>query len=96
MSGDDSEPSSKGIDGTITSWNANAERSFGFTAEGMVEENIRRLIPEEPQAEEDEILAHLRASRSLLDVAERAQPQFALITEAAEALLGAGRLREGP
>jgi PAS domain-containing protein len=96
MSADDSEPSSKGIDGTITSWSANVERIFGFTAGEMVGENIRRLIPEEPHAEEDEILAHLHPSHSLLDVAERAQPQFALITEAAEAPLGAGLLWEGP
>jgi len=95
MSADDSEPSSNGIDGTITSWNANAERIFGFTAEETVAESIRRLIPEELQAEEDEILPHLRASHSLLDVAERA-PQFALSTEAAEALLGAGLSRESP
>lgn len=54
---------SKSLDGTVTSWNASATRIFGFTAEEMVGQSIRRLIPDELQAEEDEILAQLRAGR---------------------------------
>ncbi len=54
---------SKSLDGTITSWNASAERIFGFTAEEMVGKNIRRLIPAELQNEEDEILSKLRAGQ---------------------------------
>ena len=41
-----------------------AERMFGFSAEEIVGRNIRVLIPEERQAEEDEILARLRAGRT--------------------------------
>lgn len=52
---------SKSLDGIVTSWNASASRIFGFTAEEMVGQSIRRLIPDELQAEEDEILARLRA-----------------------------------
>jgi PAS domain S-box-containing protein len=54
---------SKNLDGVVTSWNASATRIFGFTAEEMVGQSIRRLIPGELQAEEDEILAQLRAGR---------------------------------
>jgi PAS domain S-box-containing protein len=54
---------SKSLDGIITSWNESATRIFGFTAEEMVGQSIRRLIPDELQAEEDEILAQLRAGR---------------------------------
>ena len=48
---------SKSLDGTIRSWNASAERIFGYTADEMVGKSIRLLIPDDRQAEEDEILS---------------------------------------
>ena len=51
---------SKTLDGTIRSWNASAERIYGYSAEEIVGLNIRLLIPDERQAEEDEILGRLR------------------------------------
>ena len=52
---------SKDLNGIVTSWNRGAQRMFGFTADEMVGQSIRRLIPEELQYEEEEILKKLRA-----------------------------------
>lgn len=51
---------SKTLDGTIRSWNAGAERIFGYSAGEAVGKPIRMLIPDDRQSEEDEILARLR------------------------------------
>lgn len=51
----------KSLDGTVLSWNASAERIFGYRAEEMVGKSIRLLIPADRQAEEDAILAAIRA-----------------------------------
>jgi PAS domain S-box-containing protein len=51
---------SKTLDGVITSWNAGAERMFGYTASEAVGRHITLIIPKERHAEEDEVLARLR------------------------------------
>ncbi|MGP0175179.1 diguanylate cyclase domain-containing protein [Pseudomonas sp. NCHU5208] len=47
---------SKSTESIIASWNAGAERMFGYSADEMIGTSIRRLIPEERAFEEDEIL----------------------------------------
>jgi PAS domain S-box-containing protein len=54
---------SKTLDGIVTTWNAAAERLFGWTSDEMVGQPILRVIPEELRFEEDEILARLRAGQ---------------------------------
>jgi PAS domain S-box-containing protein len=51
---------SKDLTGKITSWNEGARRTFGYTAEQIVGQQILRLIPKELHYEEDEILGKLR------------------------------------
>ena len=51
---------SKDLNGIVTSWNAAAEAMFGFTAAEMVGQSIRRLIPDDRQQEEDEVLSRIR------------------------------------
>jgi PAS domain S-box-containing protein len=52
---------SKTLDGTIRTWNAAAERMFGYRAEEVVGKHISLLIPPDRLGEEDEIIAKLRA-----------------------------------
>jgi len=44
----------KDLQGIVTSWNAGAERTFGYTAGEMVGQSITRLIPSRRQQEETE------------------------------------------
>jgi len=52
---------SKGIDGTIRSWNRAAERLYGYTAEEAVGRSISMLVPPEHAGEEHQILARISA-----------------------------------
>lgn len=51
---------SKDLDGVIRSWNAGAERIFGYTAEEAIGKNITLIIPADRLDEEPTILARLR------------------------------------
>jgi PAS domain S-box-containing protein len=51
---------SKDLNSIVTSWNAAAERMFGYTPEEMVGQSIRLLIPDDRQQEEDEVLSKIR------------------------------------
>jgi PAS domain S-box-containing protein len=51
---------SKTLDGTIRSWNASAERMFGYTAAEAVGRPITLIIPPDRLDEEREIIARIR------------------------------------
>ncbi len=51
---------SKDLDGIITSWNAGAERLFGWTAAEAIGRAVTMLIPPHRVAEETEILERIR------------------------------------
>ena len=51
---------SKDLDGTITSWNAGAERIFGYKADEVIGQSIMILIPSERASEEPDILDKIR------------------------------------
>jgi PAS domain S-box-containing protein len=50
----------KDLNSIVTSWNRAAEAMFGFTADEMIGQSIRLLIPADRQQEEDEVLARIR------------------------------------
>lgn len=56
---------SKTLDGTITSWNPSAERIFGFSAGEAIGRNIAILFPPELLAEEEKIMARVRAGQEI-------------------------------
>jgi PAS domain S-box-containing protein len=56
---------SKTLQGIIVSWNAGAERMFGYKAEEMVGQSILLLIPPELRDEEDLILRKIRAGERI-------------------------------
>ena len=59
---------SRTLDGIITSWNAAAERMFGYTAAEAIGRGITLLIPEERQEEERHVAARLRHGEHLRDL----------------------------
>ena len=54
---------SKTLDGVVTSWNASAERMFGYSEKEMVGQPILKIIPNDRKNEEPNILQQLRKGR---------------------------------
>ena len=55
----------KTLDGKITSWNASAERLFGYTAAEIIGQPITVLIPPDRREEERHIIENLRAGNRI-------------------------------
>ena len=56
---------SKNLDAVITSWNAGAERIFGYTEAEVIGQPITILIPPELRDEENQILVKLRVGKRI-------------------------------
>lgn len=56
---------SKDLDGNILTWNAGAEKIFGYSSEEIKGKSIQILLPEDRISEEQEILATLRNGQSI-------------------------------
>ena len=53
----------KGLDGTIVSWNAGAERSYGYTAAEAIGRPIALIVPDDLRHEQRAILDEIRGGR---------------------------------
>ena len=56
---------SKDLNGTILSWNAAAERMFGYTSAEAIGRSIRMIIPADRQSEEDFVLGQIRLGQAV-------------------------------
>ncbi|HXS75325.1 MAG TPA: PAS domain S-box protein [Terracidiphilus sp.] len=56
---------SKDLAGLVKSWNPQAERLFGYSAQEMLGQHIRKILPPELQDEEDRILTTISAGKQM-------------------------------
>ncbi|HYY70742.1 MAG TPA: PAS domain S-box protein [Terriglobales bacterium] len=56
---------SKDLNGIVSSWNASAERIFGYKAEEIIGKPITLIIPPELHSEEEMILSRIRAGERI-------------------------------
>src|SRR5690606_26708829 len=56
---------SKTLDGTITSWNAGAERIFGYTEDEIIGKSVNMLIPAYLRSEEAMIIREIKEGRKV-------------------------------
>ncbi|HTG45034.1 MAG TPA: PAS domain S-box protein, partial [Verrucomicrobiae bacterium] len=55
----------KDLRSVVTSWNAGAEKLFGFMAEEMIGQSITRIVPSSRQLEETEIMVRVAGGESV-------------------------------
>jgi PAS domain S-box-containing protein len=55
----------KTTEGIITSWNAGAEKIFGYTDEEMIGQPLTKIIPADRQEEESEILYKIKQGKTI-------------------------------
>ena len=55
----------KDLNSIVTSWNAAAQRMFGYSAEEMIGKSVRLLIPDDRQHEEDDVLSRITRGQRL-------------------------------
>jgi PAS domain S-box-containing protein len=93
---------SKTLEGVITSWNAGAERLFGYTAKEAIGQHISMIIPPDRHDEEKNILARLnrgeridhfdtvrqRKDGTLLDISLSISP----VRDSAGKIIGASKI----
>ncbi|HEY7170948.1 MAG TPA: PAS domain S-box protein [Vicinamibacterales bacterium] len=81
----------KDLKGTIRSWNPAAEKLFGYSAAGMLGKSIRLLIPQDRQAEQDDILARLGRGKRIdhfetIRIAKDGRPRQEFVLQSARLL----------